>query len=54
MHGRDSELSLVELGGEPVDLPSGGTEDDGLGDGDSLVQVAKSLELPVLLLNGDD
>jgi hypothetical protein len=54
VHGRDGELSLVELGGEPVDLSSGGAEDDGLGDGDGLVQVAKGVELPVLLLNGDD
>jgi hypothetical protein len=53
VHGRDGELSLVEFGGEPVDLSSGRAEDDGLGDGDGLVQVAKGVELPVLLLNGD-
>ena len=54
VHGRDGELSLVELGGEPVDLSSGRAEDDGLGDGDGLVQVTKGLELPVFLLDGDD
>jgi hypothetical protein len=43
----------VQLGGEPVDLSSGRAEDDGLSDGNSLVQVAKSVELPVLLLDGD-
>lgn len=53
VHGGDGELSLVELGGEPVDLSSGRAEDDGLGNGDSLVQVAQGVELPVLLLDGD-
>lgn len=51
VHGRDGELTVVELLSEPVDLSSGRTEDDGLGDGDGLVQVAKSLELPLLLLD---
>ena len=53
VHGRNGELSLVELLGEPVDLSSGGAEDDGLGDGDGLVKIAKGVELPVLLLDGD-
>lgn len=54
VHGRDGELALVELLGEPVDLATGRAENDGLGDGDSLVKVAKGVELPVLLLNGDE
>lgn len=54
VHGGDGELSLVELLGEPVDLSPGRAEDDGLGDGDSLVQVTQGVELPVLLLDGDD
>ena len=53
VHGGDGEFTLVELLGEPVDLSSSGAEDDGLGDGDSLVQVTKGVELPVLLLDGD-
>lgn len=53
VHGRDSELSLVELVGEPVDLPSGVAEDDSLSDGDGLVKVAQCVELPVLLLDSD-
>lgn len=53
VHGRDGELSLVQLVGEPVDLPSGVAEDDGLSNGDSLVQVAEGVELPVLLVDGD-
>ena len=53
VHGGNGELSLVEFGGKPVDLSSGRAEDDGLGDGDGLVQVAKSVEFPVLLLDGN-
>ena len=53
VHGRDSEVTGSELVGEPVDLPAGVAEDDGLGDGDSLVQVGESVELPVLLLNSN-
>lgn len=53
VHGRDSEITGSELVGEPVDLSAGVAEDDGLGDGDSLVQVGEGVELPLLLLNGD-
>lgn len=53
VHGGDGEVTGSELVGEPVDLPAGVAEDDGLGDGDSLVQIGESVELPVLLLDGD-
>jgi hypothetical protein len=53
VHGRDGEVTGSELVGEPVDLPAGVAEDDGLGDGDGLVQVGEGVELPVLLLNGN-
>jgi hypothetical protein len=53
VHGGDSEVTGSELVGEPVDLPAGVAEDDGLGDGDRLVQVGEGVELPVLLLNGN-
>ena len=53
VHGRDGEITGGELVGEPVDLSAGVAEDDGLGDGDGLVQVGESVELPLLLLNGD-
>jgi hypothetical protein len=53
VHGRDSEVTGGELVGEPVDLSAGVAEDDGLGDGDGLVQVREGVELPVLLLNGN-
>ena len=53
VHGRDGEVTSSELVGEPVDLSAGVAEDDGLGDGDGLVQVGESVELPVFLLNGN-
>ncbi|GAO51261.1 hypothetical protein G7K_5367-t1 [Saitoella complicata NRRL Y-17804] len=53
VHSGDSEVTGSELLGKPVDLSAGVAEDDGLSDGNGLVQVAKGVELPVLLLNGD-
>jgi hypothetical protein len=53
VHGRDGEVTGSELVGEPVDLPTGVAEDDGLGDGDGLVQVGQGVELPVLLLDSN-
>lgn len=53
VHGRDGELAGSELLGQPVDLSAGVAEDDGLGDGDGLVEIAQGVELPLLLLNGD-
>lgn len=53
VHGGDSEVTGSELVGEPVDLPAGVAEDDGLGDGDGLVEVREGVELPLLLLDGD-
>jgi hypothetical protein len=53
VHGGDGEVTSSELVGEPVDLPAGVAEDDGLGDGDGLVQVGQSVELPVLLLDSN-
>lgn len=53
VHGGDSEITGSELVGEPVDLSAGVAEDDGLGDGDGLVQVGEGVELPLLLLNGN-
>ena len=53
VHGRDSEVTGSELVGEPVDLSAGVAEDDGLGDGDGLVEVRESVELPLLLLNSN-
>jgi hypothetical protein len=52
-HGGDCELAGVHLLSEPVDLPPGVAEDDSLGNGDSLVEIAKGVEFPLLLLNSD-
>lgn len=53
VHGGDSEVTSSELVGEPVDLSAGVAEDDGLGDGDGLVEIGQGVELPLLLLNGN-
>lgn len=53
VHGRDSEVTGSELVSEPVDLSPGVAEDDGLGDGDGLVQIRKGVELPILLLDSN-
>lgn len=53
MHGGDGEITGSEFIGEPVDLSSGVAEDDGLCDGDGLVQIGKGVQLPVFLLNSD-
>ena len=52
-HGRDGEVPLVHLLREPVDLPAGVAEDDSLGDGQRLVQVAQGVQLPFLALDRD-
>ncbi len=43
----------MHLFGEPVDLAAGVAENDGLGDGDGLVQIAEGVELPLFLLDGN-
>ncbi len=53
VHGGNGEVTGGELVGKPVDLAAGVAEDNGLGDGDGLVEIGKSIELPVLLLDGD-
>ena len=53
VHGGDSEVTGGELVSQPVDLAAGVAEDDSLGDGERVVQVAERVELPVLLLDGD-
>jgi hypothetical protein len=53
VHGGHSEVTGSELVSEPVNLSAGVAEDNSLGDGDSLVQVGESIQLPVLLLDGD-
>ena len=54
MHRRHREVRLAHLVREPVDLPAGVTEDDGLGDGEGVVEVAERVEFPLLLLDRDE
>lgn len=49
--GRDGELASPHLLSQIVDLPAGVAEDDGLGDVQSVVEIAEGVELPVLLLD---
>lgn len=53
VHGGDSEVTGSKLVSEPIDLSAGVAEDDGLCDCYGLVQVGKSVQLPILLLNSD-
>lgn len=53
VHSGDSEVTGSELVGKPVDLPAGVAEDNGLGDGDGLVEIGEGVELPLLLLNSN-
>lgn len=53
VHGGDGEVTGSELVGEPVDLSASVTEDNGLSDGDGLVEIGEGVELPLLLLNSN-
>ena len=48
--GRHGEVFVLHGLGQPVHLSAGVAVDDSLGDGEGLVQIAQSVELPVLLL----
>ena len=53
VHGRDGELARVHLLGEPVHRSAGVDEDDGLGDGQCLVEIGGRVELRLLALDRD-
>jgi hypothetical protein len=53
VHGGDGEVTSSKFVREPVDLSASVAEDDGLGNGDGLVQIGKSIELPVFLLDSN-
>lgn len=53
VHGRDGEVTGGQLVSQPIDLSAGVAEDDGLGDGDGLVEIGQGVELPLLLLNSN-
>lgn len=50
--GRHGEVLVLHGLGQPVDLSAGVAIDDSLGNGEGLVQIAQSLELPGLSLQG--
>jgi len=54
VHRRHREAALAHLGREPVDLLPRVDKDDGLRDGERVVQVAQGVELPLLLLDGHE
>lgn len=49
-HSRNGEVFCLHLLSEPVDLPLGVDENDGLRDGQGLVEVRQSIQLPFLLV----
>lgn len=51
--GRDGELTLSQSGGDKVDLSLGVAENNGLGNGDGLVQITENLNLVLLSVNVD-
>lgn len=51
--GGDSEVLSAHSVGEVIDLSSGVTEDDGLGNVEGIVQVAKGIQFPVFPFNGN-
>ena len=53
MHGGHSKVTSGELVSEPVDLSAGVAEDDCLSNGDSLIQIGKSIKLPIFFLHSD-
>lgn len=54
MHAAHSEVGLAHLVRQPVDLSSRVAEDYGLRDCQRIVEIAQRIELPVLLLDGDE
>ena len=46
VHGRDGKISGLHLFGQPIDLTPCVAVDDGLGDGQSGVEIAEGLEFP--------
>lgn len=54
MHAADCEVGLAHFVGQPVHLAPSVAEDNGLSDGKGIVEVAKRVELPLLLFDGDE
>lgn len=54
MHTADCEIGLAHLVGQPIHLAPCVAKDNGLCDGKSIVEIAKGVELPLLLLDGNE
>mmetsp|Transcript_5328 Transcript_5328/g.11651 ORF Transcript_5328/g.11651 Transcript_5328/m.11651 type:complete len:229 (+) Transcript_5328:268-954(+) len=53
VHARDSEISFLHMLLQPVNLTTCVAVNDGLGDGERLVQIAKGVKLPLLTFHGN-
>ena len=53
VHATDGEVALLHVLLQPVDLATCVAVDDGLGDGEGLVQIAKGVEFPLFPLDGN-
>lgn len=54
MHAADCEVGLAHLVGQPVHLAPSIAENNGLSDGKGIVEIAKCVKLPLLLLDGNE
>ena len=54
VHAANGEVGFAHLLRQPIDLAARVAEDDGLRDGKGIVEIAKGIKLPVLLLDGDE
>ena len=54
MHRGHREVGVAHLLVEPLDLLLAVAEDDGLSNRERVVEVAERIELPLLLLDGDE
>lgn len=54
MHRTDGEVGLPHFLRQPVHLPLGVAKDDGLGNGEGVVQVAQCVKLPLFTLYSDE
>lgn len=54
MHRRDCKVCFSHLIGQPVDLSARVAENDGLCDGEGVVEIAECVEFPFFFFDGDE
>ena len=54
VHGTDGEVRLAHFRGQPVHFTLRVAEDDGLRDGERVVEIAERVELPLLPFHGHE